>query len=102
MANSDYDNSGVDEPALDGRIEEPAQVRRIEIGLVEGDAMIRGGASQMFLRIHGKSTTEDIVEDGHEVVRFARLPGRSELRVPYDVEVVVGEIAGDGNVFHVS
>lgn len=92
----------VDEPALDGQIEEPAQVRRIEIGLVEGDVMIIGGASQMFLRIHGKATAEDIVEDSHEVVRFARLPGRSELHVPYDVEVVIGEIAGDGNVFHVS
>ncbi len=45
----------VDKPALGGQIEGPAQVRRIEIGLVEGDAMILGGASQMFLRIHGKS-----------------------------------------------
>ncbi len=92
----------VDEPALGGQIEGPAQVRRIEIGLVEGDAMILGGASQMFLRIHGKSTAGDIIEDDHEVVRFARLPARSELRVPYDVEVVVGEITGDGNVIHVS
>src|SRR5713226_6892591 len=77
------------------------QPRRIEIGLVEGDVMIVGGASQIFLKLHGTSS-EDIVEDNHAVVRIARLPAKSELHIPSDVEVRVHEIAGDGKVFHVS
>src|SRR5260370_5082420 len=92
----------VDEPALGGQIEGPAQVRRIEIGLVEGDAMILGVASQMFLRIHGKSTAGDIIEDDHEVVRFARLTARSELRVHYDVQEVEIETPAHGNALPVS
>ncbi len=37
-------------------IEQPVQPRRIEIGIVEGDAMIIGGAAQVFLNIPGEST----------------------------------------------
>jgi hypothetical protein len=80
----------------------PAQRRCIEIGIVEGDAMIVGGASQVFLRVHGISSVEDIVENDHTVVRIARLPGKSELHIPRDVEVRVHEIAGNGQVLHVS
>ena len=79
-----------------------AQRRRIEIGIVEGDAMIVGGASQVFLRVHDTSSVEDIVENDHTVVRIARLPGKSELHIPSDVEVRVHEIAGNGQVLHVS
>jgi len=57
--------------------------------------MISGGAPQVFLRIPGTTAIEDFAEDDHDVVRFARLPRRSELRVPNDVEVVVREIAGN-------
>jgi len=63
--------------------------------------MIVGGASQIFLKLHATSS-EDIVEDNHAVVRIARLPAKSELHIPSDVEVRVHEIAGDGKVFHVS
>src|SRR5713226_8068461 len=77
------------------------QPRRIEIGIVEGDAMIVGGASKIFLKLHGTSS-EDSVEDNHAVVRIARLPAKTELHIPADVEVRVHEIAGDGKVLHVT
>ena len=88
------------EPAPGEQIEQPAQPRRIEIGIIEGDAAILGGASQVFLKIAGKSTAEDI--NGYDVVQFARLPGSSELHVPGGVEVTVREIAGNAHVFHTS
>ena len=59
-----------------------AQRRRIEIGIVEGDAMIVGGASQVFLRVHDTSSVEDIVENDHTVVRIARLPGKASFIFP--------------------
>src|SRR5258708_35554249 len=81
-------------------IEQPVQPRRIEIGIVEGDAMIIGGAAQVFLNIPGESTPENI--PGYDIVRLARLPGRSELNVTYSAEGRVREITGDANVFHAS
>ena len=81
-------------------IEQLVQPRRIEIGIVEGDAMIIGGAAQVFLNIPGESTPENI--PGYDIVRLARLPGRSELHVPPSAEVRVREITGDANVFHAS
>src|SRR5215471_10560782 len=59
--------------------EQPSQPRCIEIGLVEGDALIIGGASHMFLQFPGTPSAEGIFEDGSNVVHLASLPGRSEL-----------------------
>jgi len=74
---------------------QPVLPRRIEIGLVEGDAIIIGGAAQVFLKLPGKASVEEIVEGSYNVVRLARLPSRSELHVPYAVQVNIREIAGD-------
>src|SRR6516225_6894534 len=82
--------------------EQPSQPRCIEIGLVEGDALIIGGASHMFLQVPGTPSTEGIFADGSDVVRLASLPGRSELHVPDEWDVIVREIAGNGKVFHTS
>lgn len=102
----DVEISGVQsttgERTVNEHVDRSAQPRRIEIGIVEGDAMILGGASQASLRVHGESTAGDFFEDGYDVVRIARLPGRTELHVPYDVEVRVREITGDGYVSHIS
>jgi len=90
------------EQAPGKQVEQPVQPRCIEVGLVEGDALIIGGASHMFLHVPGNPPAKGIFEDGSDVVRFARLPGRSELHIPDGWDVVVREIAGNGEVFHAS
>jgi hypothetical protein len=94
--------SSANEQAPGKPLEEPAQPRCIEIGLVEGDALIKGGASHMFLQLPGKPSAEGIFETGSNVVRLAGLPGRSELHVPDQWDVIIREIAGNGKVFHAS
>lgn len=74
----------VNEQALGKQLEQPSQPRCIEIGRVEGDALIIGGASHLFLQVPGKPGAEGIFEDGSDVVRLASLPARSELEDPFE------------------
>jgi hypothetical protein len=90
--------STADELAPGAQIQQPGPLQRIEIGIVEGDATIIGGAPQVFLRVLDNSITEDIV--GYDVVRFARLRGRIEFHVPHNVEVTVRQIAGNAGILN--
>lgn len=79
-------------------LEPPTHLHRIEIGLIRGDIAIMGGAPQVFLRVHGKPSdeSENIGEYSDDMLRFSTLPGKSELHVPHDVEILVRRV--DGNL----
>jgi hypothetical protein len=90
--------SAADELAPGAQIQQSAPPQRIEIGIVEGDATIIGGAPQVFLRVLDNSIAEDIV--GYNVVRFARLRGGIEFHVPHNVEVTARQIAGNAAILN--
>lgn len=68
---------------------------RIEIDVVEGDLMVRGGVSHVLLRTDDERTPDDEIEDHGGVLRFSRLEGDSELAVPDGSEVLVRRVDGD-------
>jgi hypothetical protein len=77
-------------------------VRRIEIGVVAGDARIVGGALQALLYAQDSSLEIHLVEDGSRITRIAKVPGTCELYIPDGVEVKIEKIAGNGQVLHVT
>jgi hypothetical protein len=79
------------EPELHGEPSGP----RIQIDVVGGDFSVRGGSRQVVLHAHGGDADEDEVEDSTGTLRFAWLPGDSELQVPDGAEIEVRRIEGD-------
>lgn len=75
---------------------EPTQPRmRIEIDVVEGDLMLRGGVSHVLLRGGGERTPGNEIEDHGGVLRFSRLEDDTEMAVPDGSEVLIRRVDGD-------
>lgn len=68
---------------------------RIEIDVVDGDFMLRGGVPNVLLRSRDKRTPDEKFDDSRGVLRFSRLEGDTELAVPDGAEVLVRRIDGD-------
>lgn len=77
--------------------EQPGELpgRRVQIDLIEGDATILGGASQVLLTSHGARAEDHIADDMNGELRFRQLPGGSELHVPDGTRVRVRIAYGD-------
>ncbi|MGZ3714937.1 MAG: DUF4097 family beta strand repeat-containing protein, partial [Ktedonobacterales bacterium] len=73
---------------------------RIEIDVVEGDLLVRGGSQQVLLKAYGERTHDDIAEDRDGVLRFSRLPDDTEIRVPDGSLLLVRQVYGDLRVDH--
>lgn len=67
---------------------------RVEIDVVEGDLMVRGGVTHVLLRSHGERTPDEQFVDRGGVLRFSRLEGHSELAVPDGAEVLIRRVEG--------
>ena len=68
---------------------------RVEIDVVDGDLMLRGGVPHVLLRGHGERTPHEQIENNGDVLRFSRLEGDTELAVPDGSEVLVRRINGN-------
>ncbi|HEX8036579.1 MAG TPA: DUF4097 family beta strand repeat-containing protein [Ktedonobacterales bacterium] len=79
---------------------EDASGPRIEIDVVEGDLLVRGGSQQVLLKAYGERTHDDIAEDRDGVLRFSRLPDDTEIRVPDGSLLLVRQVYGDLRVDH--
>ncbi|HLZ24152.1 MAG TPA: DUF4097 family beta strand repeat-containing protein [Ktedonobacterales bacterium] len=88
------------EPAPAPETDESQPHLRIEIDVVDGDLMLRGGASHVLLHSSNKRTPDEKIEDRGGVLRFSRLEGDTELAVPDGSEVLVRRIGGDLDAAH--
>ncbi len=68
---------------------------RIEIDVIQGDAVIRGGAPQVLLSSPGVRAEDHIVSDMEGTLRFHRLPDGSDLSVPDGSHVLIRQVYGD-------
>ena len=68
---------------------------RVEIDVVEGDFSVHGGADRVLLLARRNRTHEEVAEERDGNLRFAWLPGDSDLRVPDGAEVLIRRIYGD-------
>ncbi len=68
---------------------------RVEIDVVDGDFVVRGGWRQVTVHTHDDEADEDEVEAEQGTLRFSWLPDGSELRVPDGTEIEVRRIEGD-------
>ncbi len=83
-----------------GATHEPTHLQ-IEIDLVEGDLTILGGSPQVLLSTEtDEPETGTVYGEGGGTLRFIRLPGSSEIRVPDGAEVLVRRIYGDLRAEH--
>ncbi len=80
-------------PQAEARAEERGP--RIEIDLIQGDAILRGGAPQVLLMSPGVRAEDHIVSDVDGTLRFHRLPDDSELSVPDGSHVLIRQVYGD-------
>ena len=82
------------EPELAAPAAEPTRGPHIQIDVVAGDFVLRGGAPHVLL--HAGDDDEDReVEDRGGVLRFSWLPDDTELDVPDGAEIEIRRIEGD-------
>jgi hypothetical protein len=87
-----------DEPERPSEADQPHAEEhgpRIEIDLIQGDAILRGGAPQVLLTSPGVRAEDHIVSDVDGTLRFHRLPDDSELSVPDGARVLIRQVYGD-------
>jgi len=82
------------EPAFERTGRSPG-ARRIEIGVVQGDLTITGGASEVVITSDDWDEDEPVATERAGVIRLARISGDAEVSVPDDSEVYVREVQGD-------
>lgn len=81
--------------AAAGPESEPHMRGRVEIGVITGDAAIRGGASEVQIDTHDRRAAETLPHQQDGTIRIPRLPDGSEVWVPDGYEVIVRQIEGD-------
>lgn len=72
----------------------------IEIDIAEGTLLLRGGARDVLLNVHGERRYEDIVEERADILLVSRIPKDARLQVPDGSQVLIRNVYGDLQVEH--